>query len=268
MTPEYSCVCCVWCNAEPSIHTIVPTRPDILSSVGKHAMREYDRSQPLIVIHVPKAAGTSSQKIFQNWFGEGFLRHYFNEQTGEMPDKHDLFGIHTVNKPLLLHGHFNRLRNFGVEDYYPEAKQFITILRDPFELTVSHYFYTRKNTSNWKDQSRVPTNTLREYLLNTKPNMLNHFPREMSLNNYKEVIEDNFIDIGITEYLGESMKRIASKLNLPYDSALLGHYNVTERDQEVPDQLRDMFIENNQLEFAVYDYALEKHIQQGGFTGC
>lgn len=226
-------------------------------------MREYDRSQPLIVIHVPKAGGTTSQKIFQNWFGEGFLTHYFNEQTGSLPTKYDLFGMHTHEKPILLHGHFNRLRKFGVEDYYPEVKQFITILRDPFELTVSHYFYVRKNASNWKDQSRVPIIPLKEYLLNTKPNMLNHFPREMNLTNYKEIIEEYFIAIGITEYLDESMKRISAKLKLSYDSEWLGHHNVTERDQEVSNELRDISIENNQLEFAVYDYALEKHTQQG-----
>ena len=58
------------------------------------------------------------------------------------------------------------------------------------------------------------------------------------------------------------MKRIASKLNLPYDSALLGNYNITERDQEVPGELRDIFIVNNQLDFAMYDYVLGKYIQQ------
>lgn len=223
---------------------------------------EYDRSQPLIVIHIPKAAGTTSQKIFQSWYGEGFLRHYFNEKNGEMPKKYDLWGMHRTEKPILLHGHFNKLRGFGVEDYYPAVKQFVTILRDPFELTVSSYFYRRKTGSNWKDQSRIPKEEIATYLMNEKINMLNHFPKEITMENYKDLIEEHFIEIGITEYLHESMRRIAHKLNFHYNEKLLGHYNATERGQEVPGYLRAIFMEKNSLEFAVYDHVLQrfKHV--------
>jgi hypothetical protein len=92
-------------------------------------MRKYERNQPLIVIHVPKAGGTTSMKIFHDWFGDGFLTHYFNEQT----------------------------------------------------------------------------------------------------------------------------------VNMPHDPKFLGHYNSTERDQEVPTCLRDEFIERHPLEFAVYNYALKNY---------
>jgi len=37
--------------------------------------------------------------------------------------------------------------------------------------------------------------------------------------------------------------------------------NATERDEEVPQQLRDIFAENNQLEFAVYNYVLKRFTQ-------
>ncbi len=227
-------------------------------------MRKYDRSQPLIVIHVPKAAGNSSQKFFKTWYGNRFLRHYLNEQKGQMPKKYNLDAIHTATKPIVLHGHFNKLRKFGVEDYYPGAKQFITILRDPYELTISHYFYTRKTGSKWKDKTRIPKEEeIEKYLINAKANMLNHFPRQVTNNNYKEIIEEYFIEIGITEHLRDSMKWIAHKLGMSYNDAMLGHHNATERDQEVPRYLKEIFIENNQLEFDVYNYALMKFTQQG-----
>ena len=180
-----------------------------------------------------------------------------------MPKKYDLFGMHSANRAIVLHGHFNKLRNFGVEDYYPEIKQFITILRDPFELIISHYFDTRKFGSNWKDKTRIPTSDVEKHLIKAKPNMLNHFPREVTTANYKDIIEEYFIEIGITEHLRNSIRWIAYKLNMHYDEALLDHHNATERDQHVPDYLRDLFIENNQLEFDVYNYALERFTQQG-----
>ncbi len=88
--------------------------------------------------------------------------------------------------------------------------------------------------------------------------MFDHFPREVTVSNYKEIIEEYFIEIGITEHLYESMKRIAHKLNFHYDEKMIGHYNATERDQEVFGYLRDIFIENHQLEFTVYDYVLQR----------
>jgi hypothetical protein len=226
-------------------------------------MREYDRSQPLIFIHIPKAAGTTSRRLFEAWYGTHFLSHYFDERTGRMPPKYDLCRMHSVEKPIVLYGHFNKLRNFGIEDRYPEVKQFITIIRDPFEVALSRYFYVRKVGSNWKDRSLIPAEKLTDYVINSKSTMLNHFPREVTNSNYKEIIEEYFIEIGITEYLHESMKRIAGKLKLPFDATLIGHRNATERDQEVSVHLKDIFIENNQLEFKVYAFALQRFNRQG-----
>lgn len=232
-------------------------------------MRSYDKSEPLICIHVPKAAGSSAKKFFSNWYNDNFINHYFDEEKALMPVKHNIFDIHTCDMPVLVYGHFNRLRGFGVEDYYPDVKQFVTILRDPFELTVSHYFYVRKNSSGWKDKSHtIDEHNIEKYLKSAKVNMLNHFPLEVTKENYKDIIEEFFVEIGITEMLGESMKRIAKKLNKPYDASLLGNYNATERDQSVPDYLKEMFLEKNALEYEVYNYAFEKFIEQGSVREC
>lgn len=225
-------------------------------------MISYQKSQPLIIIHIPKTAGKSTEKIFKAWFGNNFFNHYFNEATGEMPKKYDIYRRHSIENPLVLYGHFNRLRKFGVNDYYPKARQFITILRDPFEMAISSYFYTRKAGKKWKDKSRISKNTLSEYLTSIKPNMLNHFPREVTQFNYKDIIEEYFIEIGITEHLDESLRRISRKLDMPYDSSLLGHHNATERDQEVSADIKNIFMENNPLEFEVYNYALQKFTQK------
>lgn len=227
-------------------------------------MKSYNGELPLIVIHVPKAAGTSSKKFFEHWYGEGFLCHYYDELKGEMPEKRDLFRLHKADSPCVLHGHFNKLRGFGVEDYYPDATQFITILRDPFEIAVSAYFYIRKNSSGWKDKTRIPREaSIESYLIKAKSGILNHFPREITPANYKDILEEYFIEVGIAERLEESMKWIAYKLGMPYEADLLGHHNATDRDQEVPSYLRDLFAERHQLEFDVYNYAVERFTQQG-----
>jgi hypothetical protein len=221
-------------------------------------LRSYDRSQPLIFIHVPKAAGTTTRQVFDLWFGSRLLPHYFVEENGEMPKKHNIFSLHHVDNPLVVYGHFNRKRKFGVEDYYPEVQQFISILRDPFELMVSAYFFMKQHAHRWADCTRNPGLSVNDYLHRSKSTMLYHFPRIVTFDNYKDIIEEFFIEIGIAEQLSVSMQRIANKLQMSFDPSILGHLNTSERNQEVSEHLREIFVENNQLEYDVYQYVKSK----------
>ncbi len=45
---------------------------------------------------------------------------------------------------------------------------------------------------------------LQDQILNTKESMLNHFPRAVTMDNYREIIETLFIEIGVMEHLEES----------------------------------------------------------------
>jgi hypothetical protein len=149
-------------------------------------------------------------------------------------------------------------RGFGIEEYYPEVEQFITILRDPFETAISTYYYTRKKAIDWKDRSRIPKTDLRQYLMDTPPNILNHFPRQVTKDNYKELIEKFFIEIGVTERLPESLQRIADKLGMQFNKEWLPQLNLSNRDQEHPHDLYELYVDKYTLEFDVYDYVLSK----------
>lgn len=219
-------------------------------------LKVYDRSLPLIVIHIPKAAGTSTREVFKRWFGSGLHEHYFNESRKKLPKRLNLEKIHSQKRPVVVYGHFNRLRGFGVEDYYPEVGQFVSILRDPFELAVSTYFYRLKIGDGWRDPAMVPKGDLAGFLRSTPPNMLNHFPRLVTRSNYREMIEEYFIEIGIMERLDESMRRIAMSLNMPFESSWLGHLNASERSESTLPlaDLRSQYMQQNPLEFEVYEY--------------
>jgi len=226
-------------------------------------MKEYDCNKPLIHIHIPKTGGSSVKEVYKKWFNDGLLFHYTGHGR-KMPQKHDLEALQARHKDICIYGHFNRRRNFGIEHYYPEVDQFITILRDPFEKAVSGYFYMRKNSANIADQTRVPKEDLREFLLKrrTGSGMLNNFPREVTMDNFKEIIEAQFIEIGVLEYLDESMRRIASKLKYTIDPGSMQLLNTTKRDQRIPYEVRDEFIEMKPLDYAVYNYVLSKYTQQ------
>ena len=172
-----------------------------------------------------------------------------------MPNLLPLTSPKLLSNPPVIYGHFNKYRGFGIEDYYPGVSQFVTILRDPFETAISHYFFVRKASKNWKDKSRVPTEDLQDHLKTTTLNILNHFPREMNLNNFKDIIEEFFIEIGITENLPHSLEVISRKLGKEFDPVALEAVNVTERDQRTTQEYRDQFYEKHPLEHAVYEFA-------------
>jgi hypothetical protein len=95
-------------------------------------------------------------------------------------------------------------------------------------------------------------------MVNIEPNMLNHFPREISVDNFKDIIEEYFVEIGITEKLVASLSRIADKLGVSFDEQQLQELNKTERNQVLPESFKEHFVELNPLEYAVYDYVFSR----------
>ena len=187
------------------------------------------------------------------------LLHYAANKRA--PTKYDLANINSKDQPAAIFGHFNKKRGFGIEHYYPKAEQFITILRDPFERAISLYFYKKQKSKISKNQINIDIDNLRDYLLSFRGGAFNHFPREVTLDNYKEIIETYFIEIGVTEHLDESMIRISNKLNKSYKPGTLKMINVAERNERIPLELKELAIENMPLEYAMYNYVLAGYTQ-------
>lgn len=180
-----------------------------------------------------------------------------------MPKKNNLYSFWggRLKKGVCVHGHFNRLRGTGVSDYYPEVDQFITFLREPFEIAVSNFFFIKKlGKKAWRDGKphpfSAPEADIHDFFKgNKKSYLLNFFPFELTWENYKETIEQYFVYVGIMEYLQQSMDNLALRLGFPKIN--VGKLNVSPRFEKLPPDVRARFKENNALEYAVYDYAIE-----------
>jgi len=214
-------------------------------------MKEYNPKDPLIAIHVPKTGGTSIRGLFSEWFGSGFLTHYKINNT--LPRKHDLSIMQDSNISIAIYGHFNQLRNFGIPQYYPEVNQFVTIMRDPFERAVSRYFHNRLHGKCERE--------IEDALIDSNPELsaLCHFPQTITLENYKQVIESRFIEIGIMERMEESLRRISRKLGKDYKPLSVQHLNISERNCPIPYGLRTEWEQINLLECLAYNYILDKY---------
>lgn len=228
-------------------------------------MKTYHPEIPLISLHIPKMAGTSFKEALQTWFGSKLLLHYFDEKNAAPPAKHNLYKGILKKRPkhgLCIHGHFNRYRNIGIENYYPNSRQYITILRDPFETHVSNYFYTKKLMKNGvtfeKDISVAEQQMdVMRYFRKHKRSYLRFFlPEGISINNYQSVLDNNFIFIGIAERLQDSVDKLA--VILGFKPITISHENTSPRDEPIPEFAREEFMRDNELEMAIYSYALNR----------
>lgn len=227
-------------------------------------MKEYDPNKPLISIHIPKCAGSSFSNILISWFGKGFHPHYYDEKLNNPPKQYSLYDKLFEKKfkfGMCIHGHFNNDRKIGVRDYYPKIDQLITIIRNPFDLHVSNYFYVKrlsKNRHSYRSGKQHPIIekgwNVRDYLRESKKSCLCQFlPSNISLENYKEILEEQFIFVGITEDIQNSVRILAQKLGFPDLKVPIS--NISTWDEKIPEWAQDEFISNNPLEMAIYNFA-------------
>ena len=82
-------------------------------------------------------------------------------------------------------------------------------------------------------------------------------PCEMTMDNYEEILKIYFVYEGIVEDLQTSVNVLASRLGFP--SVEIPRFNISEWDEEASEELREEYMNNNKLAYAIYNYALKKY---------
>ena len=236
--------------------------------IEKKNMKTYDSNIPLISIHIPKCAGASFRRILKYWYKKNLYTHYYNEKLNIPPKKHNyaikkrgIFRKNITNN-ICIHGHFNWKRGYGVNDYYPNINQYVTMLRDPFEIHVSNYFYIKRLGENAYyngELNEIIKNDYNFYTYTEKRSrsyLLHFFPPEITLSNFKDIIKKYYIYIGIVEDMKTSIDILAQKLDFspPPKIQLI---NASLRSENISDDWRNSFIKNNQFEMTLYKYILD-----------
>jgi len=222
---------------------------------------EYNPKEPLISFHVPRCGGTSFERILKQWFGPYLFLHYYNPEHNLMPKlhslKHRLF-FWRYKYGVCIHGHFNHRRNYGVLDYYPYIKQYISIVRDPFDLHVSNYFFSKKliQRTAMNPKRNIAANRydgLNHYLKEEPSFMMQLLPEQLTETNYQAFIENHFVFIGVLEDYQRSIDILADRLNKPRVKVEV--LNKSPYDETIADEenARKRFREKHSLEYKIYD---------------
>ena len=171
----------------------------------------------------------------------------------EMVGKHGI--LHGANErptgSQIGHAHYNRTQGYGIEVKHPDADQFFTILRDPFDRLVSWYFYIKHLWKGevWGIRLVDYGNTLNGFLDGYHPDVLNFLPA----GDYPARLDD-FVFVGTVERLWDGARALAEILGKPVPQ--LRRANGAKRDEPVPNDMRPEFRRRYPDVYEVHDYAM------------
>lgn len=206
------------------------------------------------------------RKALGHWFGDGY--HKLNQRQDaryglEKLPTQDQHG-HWLPDVRCIQAHFHHGHGFGLPYFYPEVDQYITILRDPFDLMVSMYFFTKGRSKAglfWHRGRPVDITqqypTIESYIRSYPYWMFSHLPQDLTLANYRSKLAEQFVYIGIFEDLQTSINRLAQKLGKP--PVEVPRSNVSQYDEMVPRHLREQFYFDYPLPKKIYDFACEHY---------
>ena len=229
-------------------------------------MIQYDYLKPLYSIHVPKCAGSSFTRVLRRWFRFRLHFHYHDERRDRPPKRARMQSLRGgPRKGMCVHGHFNEDRGEGVFDYYPDAEQLITILRDPFDAHVSNYFYVRRKHVSQQGTFEAGALhpiiendwSLDDYLTHSPTSFYPLFLPDMSPAACHEIMANRFLYVGVTEHLQLTIDRLAEILDKPAVSVPVE--NESAWGEPVPAGARERFYADNPVATAAYDYALKSN---------
>ncbi len=229
-------------------------------------MKAYNPDEPIIYTHIPKCAGTSVVRLLTEWLGPAYHKLNQDERQDILLPKvetRDADGNWLPNVKC-IHGHFNHGRGYGLPYYYPEITQYFTILRDPFDLIVSMYFFAKGRSKEgrfWFRGEQVDFSKLypsvAEYVRDYPYWLFHHLPQDVTLVNYRDVLPRRFVYLGIFEEMEVTLRNLAKILGKP--ERALPQLNVSNYDEKVPEALREQFYRDYPLLKQVYDFALASH---------
>ena len=212
-------------------------------------MLQYNPDKLLVSIHIPKCAGTSFTTCLRSVFKDRLFLHYPDDPEGP-PERA------AAQQNACVHGHFYHHQwAIGALDYYPDATQFITMLRDPMEMVLSGYYFRRR----LGDLGQID---VEKYLEDTlkNPKIFNYLGLPFDLWSASEQhiqawLEQRFLWIGLTERFADSLELLAVKLGKPTPS--IPFENTSPREENIIDlaHYREQFRVRFHREFALYDYA-------------
>jgi hypothetical protein len=222
-----------------------------------------------IFVHIPKTAGSTLRPILTRQYrtGEICQLERFNAESG--------FELKPNAQPSRIRLYLGHIP-FGLHEYLTQPATYITMLREPVDRVLSHYFHARRNPqSPFYDaiQSMSIGDFVRSGLSGDTENRMTkilagewvaHLDAEQSCTSAQfETAKANldrwFPIIGLSERFDESL--LLMKHRFQWKNIYYGKRNVTASrplKDAVPAEELAVVEEYNQYDLAIYEHAIQK----------
>ena len=232
--------------------------------------------QKLIFIHIPKAAGTTFRDVLE--------REYEPEQTFVIRDNEFRESLQDFNnlprqrqvEIKLLVGHMP----FGAHKFLTDPAAYITLMREPVDRIISHYYYVRRNpghklyhqvTSCKMDLIDYVCSGISRELDNGQTRLISGMNSvsigecsEKMLNQAIDNIHTHFVVIGLVERFDETLILMRHKLGWSTYPFYTRRNTASSRKlrQEFPETTVKTIERYNQLDCELYDYVRRNFDEQ------
>jgi hypothetical protein len=243
------------------------------------------RTEPLLFfIHIPKTAGTTLGGILVQHYGRDrvFACHPDRAIVGYTAEDFLSFPAEKRNNFQLVRGHFG----YGLHEDYQEPYKYITILRDPVDRVISHYYYVLKRTDHYLHKKVTSENiSLKDYVTSGLTGEMDNGQLRMLtgptgyyarfgtctpelLELAKEHLRNDFVVVGISERFDETLLVLKEILGVSTPFYLnLKVNNKRPKREKMTDDVIEAIRAHNPLDEEIYQYAnalmdelIEKHI--------
>lgn len=225
----------------------------------------YGPAEKLLFEHIPKCGGTSVKEYLKS--------HYTPSKIFEidgMNVEHSLDEFRSMSDSercsfdlLLGHG-AHKLRHL----FHAEIKR-LTILRDPVERIVSHYFFARQSPRHYLHAAIATSKmTLAEYATSDlSPELKNNYVRRFTgvsaevaelspdeaIDGVMQLLESDYAIVGTLESLDKSIRRVSEACNFNTSFKSGKRLNVTNtRPSDVDPETLELISQVNSLDVEIY----------------
>ena len=235
-----------------------------------------DKRQTIIFVHIPKAGGSTVENILWRLYDTDSIVRLSSVKAERMRDIASFKAMPPEQKKKIkvLTG----IMDFGLHAYLPQPATYITILRDPVERVISHYYFVLNTPQHYlHEQVRTENMGLQEYVVrcpldemdNAQTRLISGMDAQVQDGDFqpctqadlfraKANIERHFAVAGTLERFDGTLILIKQKLGWPHPLYTRQNINRKRMSQEVIPAKTIRFIkEHNELDIQLYQHVRE-----------
>lgn len=227
-----------------------------------------EQERSIIFLHVPKAAGSTLNKIIERQYEQKSI---FSIENGshvkEFIAEFKRLPEARKREIKVFQGHVK----FGLHEHLPQPSTYITIIRDPVERIISHYYYVLRTPRHYLyDEVTSKNMSLKDYvgsritteLDNAQTRILSGIELvgfgECSteiLESAKKNLQEHFSVVGLTERFDETL--LLLKRAFQWKNPFYIKQNVTKNrllKEDISKETLNIIEKYNELDIELYRY--------------